>query len=291
MAAGTSLVRRIEQPGPAASERVVFVESHGLRFEMQLQPGLTLLEAIRRGFAAAGFTSGVARVEGAALSPFSYVMPALSKTPEHAAFYSEIFRPAGTARIETGVMTFGLRDGAPFFHCHALWTEADGKRSGGHILPDETVLAEAITLQAVGLDSAAFVAEPDPETNFKLFGPVPAQSMSATRDGRFFALRVRPNIDLATALEQFCVAHGIVRATIHGGVGSTIGARFTDGPVVENFATEVAITAGRIAVEGGQATSEIDVALVDYTGATASGRLTRGDNPVLMTFELVLEVE
>jgi len=25
------------------------------------------------------------------------------------------------------------RDGAPFFHCHALWTEADGRAGGGHI--------------------------------------------------------------------------------------------------------------------------------------------------------------
>ena len=291
MAAGDILVRQIEQPGPATPERIAFVESHGLRFEMQLQPGLTLLEAVRRSFAAAGFTSGVARVDGAALSPFAYVMPALSKTPEHAAFYSDIFRPAGVARIETGVMTFGLRDGAPFFHCHALWTEADGKRCGGHILPDETVLAEAITLPAVGLDGAAFTAEPDAETNFKLFGPVQAQSLGATQEGRFFALRVRPNIDFSSALEQFCIAHGIRRARIHGGVGSTIGARFGDGRAVENFATEVAITAGHIVVEAGQATSEIDVALVDYTGAMASGRLKRGDNPVLMTFELVLEVE
>jgi predicted DNA-binding protein with PD1-like motif len=291
MAAGEGVVRRIEQPGPATPGRIDAVESHGLRFDMQLQPGLTLLEAVRRSFAAAGFTSGVARVDGAALAPFVYVMPALSRTPEHAAFYSDTYRPAGVTWIETGVMTFGLRDGAPFFHCHALWTEADGKRSGGHILPEETVLAEAITLPAVGLDSATFVAAPDPETNFKLFGPVAAESLGSTREGRFYALRVKPNVDFSTALEQFCVAQGIKHATIHGGVGSIIGARFIDGRSVDNFATEVAITSGEISVRDGEASSEIDVALVDYTGALASGRLVRGDNPVLMTFELVLEVK
>jgi hypothetical protein len=36
--------------------------------------------------------------------------------------------------------------------------------------------------------------------------------------------------------------------------------------------------------------AELDVALVDYTGGLAEGRLLRGDNPVLMTMELVLEV-
>ncbi len=280
-------MRRIQQPGPAASGRIEAVAGHGLRFEMPLQPGLTLLESVRRGFAAAGFSSGVLRIDGLALTPFAYVMPALSKTREHAAFYSDIVRPAGIARIETGAMTFGERDDSPFFHCHALWTEADGKRCGGHILPDETVLAEAITLPAVGLDGAGFSAYVDPETNFKLFGPVAMEPLSATREGRFFAIRVRPNTDLFGELERFCAERGIARATIHGGVGSTIGARFEDGRAVENFATEAAIKAGTIAADG--AGSAIDVALVDYTGALAEGRLRRGDNPVLMTFELVLE--
>ena len=36
--------------------------------------------------------------------------------------------------------------------------------------------------------------------------------------------------------------------------------------------------------------AELDVALVDYLGGIAEGRLVRGDNPVLMTMELVLEV-
>jgi len=68
-------------------------------------------------------------------------------------------------------MTLGLRDGAPFFHCHGLWTEADGRASGGHMLPDETIVAEPFAVEAFGLDGAMFTAEPDPETNFKLFGP------------------------------------------------------------------------------------------------------------------------
>uniref|UniRef100_A0A9E8CMJ6 DNA-binding protein n=1 Tax=Bosea sp. NBC_00436 TaxID=2969620 RepID=A0A9E8CMJ6_9HYPH len=281
-------MRRIEQPGTGTPERVQWIACGGRAFSLTLPAGMLLLEAVRSGFAAAGFASGVVKLDGLALSPFAYVMPALSKTPEHAAFYSETFRPEGSARVEVGAMTFGQRDGAPFFHAHALWVEGDGKRSGGHILPDETVVAETITLQAVGLDGAAFVAEPDRETNFKLFGPVVAASGGAGA-GRFFALRVKPNVDFCSALEAFCTELGIREAVIHGGVGSTIGARFTDGGVVENFATEVAITEGRVAPGVGGFEAAIDVALVDYSGALASGRLVRGDNPVLMTFELVLE--
>ncbi|WP_449375710.1 PCC domain-containing protein [Bosea thiooxidans] len=281
--------RRIEQPGTGSPERIQWVECGGRPFSLTLPAGEPLLEAVRSGFAAEGFGSGVVKLDGLKLSPFAYVMPALSKTPEHAAFYSETFRPEGGARIELGAMTFGERDGAPFFHAHALWTEGDGKRSGGHILPDETTVAETITLQAVGLDGAIYTAEPDGETNFKLFGPKPAAPSKAAQEGRFFALRVKPNVDFCGVLEAFGAEHGIREAVIHGGVGSTIGARFVDGGVVENFATEVAITEGRIVAGAGGLEATIDVALVDYSGALASGRLKRGDNPVLMTFELVLE--
>jgi predicted DNA-binding protein with PD1-like motif len=224
------------------------------------------------------------------LGPFAYVMPALSKTGENAAFYSETFRPAGATRTKLGSLTLGMRDGAPFFHCHGLWTEADGKASGGHMLPDETVVAEPFEVDAFGIDGAMFAAEPDPETNFKLFGPVPAERMGARTTSRAFALRLRPNQDFAGCLEEFCRAHGIARARIHGGVGSTIGARFTHGGVTEPFATELAVTAGLIAPgPSGALEAALDVALVDYTGSLAEGRLVRGDNPVLMTMELVLE--
>jgi len=40
---------------------------------------------------------------------------------------------------------------------------------------------------------------------------------------------------------------------------------------------------------GGALEASLDIALVDYTGGVAEGRLIRGDNPVLMTMELVLE--
>ena len=57
------------------------------------------------------------------------------------------------------------------------------------------------------------------------------------------------------------------------------------------FATELAVSSGSIASgAGGTLEAELDVALVDYLGGLAEGRLMRGDNPVLMTMELVLEV-
>ena len=137
-----------------------------------------------------------------------------------------------------------------------------------------------------------FAAEPDPETNFKLFGPVAVAATRRETD--------QPRLRAAAAAEPgFCRRagsasageHGIFRARIHGGVGSTIGARFTDGRSVVPFATELAVRSGSIAPGAdGALEAELDVALVDYLGGLAEGRLVRGDNPVLMTMELVLEV-
>jgi predicted DNA-binding protein with PD1-like motif len=285
-------MRTIQQPGPAEPERIQWIEGRGRKLTLELKPGL-LLDAVAEAFAAQGFSSGVLRLPaGLSLAPFAYVMPALSATPEHAAFYSETFRPDGVTRIETGALTFGERDGAPFFHGHALWREANGKHNGGHILPDQSFLAEPVSVDAVGLDGAGFVAGHDPETNFKLFMPAARPGGDAEAGSRFFVLRLRPNRDVFTALEAFCAERGIAHAVIHGGVGSTIGARFADGRSIEPFATEIAITAGHVAPGAdGKPEAALAIALVDYTGGMAQGALARGDNPILMTLELVLEAQ
>src|SRR6478672_12129621 len=156
-------MRSIDQPGAATAERIQWVEARGRAFSFTLAAGLPLLEAARRGFAEAGFTGGVLSMREGALGPFAYVMPALSKTGANAAFYSDTFRPSGITRLKLGAMTLGERDGAPFFHCHGLWTESDGSLHGGHILPEESVVAEPFEVAAYGIDGAVFLAEPDPE--------------------------------------------------------------------------------------------------------------------------------
>ncbi|MGJ5218223.1 PCC domain-containing protein [Bradyrhizobium oligotrophicum] len=283
-------MRSIKQPGAPVPERIQWVEARGRAFSFKFEAGVSLLEAARRGFATEGFVGGVLSFREGALGPFAYVMPALSKTGANAAFYSDTFRPQGITRLKLGSMTLGVRDDAPFFHCHGLWIEQGNRASGGHILPEEAIVAEPFEVDAFGVDGALFLAEPDAETNFKLFGPVEAAATGVRPTSRAFALRLRPNQDFALCLEEFCRTHGIAHARIHGGVGSTIGARFTHGGVTEPFATELAVTSGIIAPgRSGALEAELDVALIDYTGGIAEGRLIRGDNPVLMTMELVLE--
>ena len=107
------IMRSIKQPGAPVPERIQWVEARGRAFAFTLQAGLPLLEAARRGFAAEGLAGGVLNFSQGALGPFGYVMPALSKTGENAAFYSDTYRPAGVTRTKLGSMTLGSRDGAP----------------------------------------------------------------------------------------------------------------------------------------------------------------------------------
>jgi hypothetical protein len=100
-------MRRIQQPGPPVPDRIQWVEGRGRAFSFTLQAGVPLLEAARRGFAAQGFAGGTLNIKGGALGPFAYVMPALSKTGENAAFYSETFQPPGITRLKLATMTLG----------------------------------------------------------------------------------------------------------------------------------------------------------------------------------------
>lgn len=274
-------MRRILQPGPIQEPRYAAVMTRGLNFAATLPVGERLLDAVAAAFAAHGVVSGVMRFGEGALAPLEYVMPALSPTPDHAAFYSQTFRPEGITKLRSGALTFGRRFGQPFFHGHAFWQEADGRHSGGHILPEATHLAGPLQVAATGLYDAAFEAVADAETGFTLFEP---RGQGAGR-APFHALRLRPNQDFVQALQDYCRQHCITRALIHGGVGSLIGAHYADGRISTPFATEIAIHSGIVA----DGDTSVDIELVDYEGNLSGGLLRRSDNPVLMTMELVLE--
>src|ERR1700682_764381 len=102
-------MRSIAQPGRPAPERIQWAEARGRAFAFTLEAGLPLLEAARRGFAGEGFAGGTLNIGEGVLGPFAYVMPALSRTGENAAFYSDTFRPGGVTRLKMGAITLGRR--------------------------------------------------------------------------------------------------------------------------------------------------------------------------------------
>jgi predicted DNA-binding protein with PD1-like motif len=285
-------MRAVKHPGIASNDRVQWTETRSRLIRVELRKGLSLLESVKRGFLAEGCHGGCLRFGGTALGPFGYLMPALPEDDGHVAYYSEMFRPSGITRMIAGSLTFGVRNDAHYFHAHGHWLEADGKHGGGHLAPEETFIAETVTVDAFALQGITFTTRFDEETRFPLLSPGGGSDVPFARTSETaFAIRLKPNIDISIALEDFCRAHGVARARIQGGVGSLIGARFVDGRIVEPFITEVAINEGFVVPDGqGDDRTRIDTVMVDHTGAISEGRLVHGQNPVLITFEIGLEV-
>jgi predicted DNA-binding protein with PD1-like motif len=286
--------RRLVHPGPASPERIESRKGEATALAFVLEPGLTINEAITRPLLEAGMRGGLVEIEGGALGPFTYVVPAVSPDEDHVAFFSRPYVIDGLTRIERASISVGWRENAPFIHCHGLWIEPDGSRRGGHMMPFETVIAEPVQARAWGLKNATYLAEHDPETNFTLFRPVdeptPRLSVGKSKEKPPGSLaRIRPHEDICEAVETLCRQHGIGSAVVRG-VGSLVGAEFEDGRTVSSHATEVLITQGSVQLgHDGVPVASLEVAMVDIYGEIHEGRLIRGRNSTCITFETYLE--
>ena len=282
-------MRRIDHPGPFARERRLTADCALAQADITLPPGASLLETMSAVLDSRGAQSAVASLRGGAFEPFVFVMPALSPTSAHAVYFSDRHEPRGRVRLETANVTLGRKDGQPWLHCHGTWRDRDGNRLGGHVLPNEALISQAIEASIWFMDGAVFDVRPSPETAFSLFEPTVSVPLAADTSG-VFAMVVRANEDLCTAVEAECRERGIQRAIIRGGVGSLVGTQFSDGREVIPFVTEVFISNGTIATDArGTLVAELDVCVIDYLGGLSEGRLQRGANPVLVTFEFVIE--
>jgi predicted DNA-binding protein with PD1-like motif len=275
-------MRTLVQPGPVHPRRIEWFGETPRPLRYVLPAGATLNEALTAPLVEAGMQSATVVFRGAKLSPFRYVMPGPADGPGHVAYFSAPRVPEGVTVIEQANASFGWADGKPLVHCHAVWTEPDGRRRGGHILPGETILAETAQAEARGFAGIRMQASADAETNFTLFQPSGASVPGAAG----ILARVKPNEDIVSAVEAICRDSGIRDAIVRGSLGSLIGARFTDGDRVDDHATEVLVRQGR--VHDGKA--ELELLVVDMQGEVHAGWLERGRNPVCITFDLVLEI-
>jgi predicted DNA-binding protein with PD1-like motif len=275
-------MRHLVQPGPVHPDRIESIRGDLVPLRFTLRRGLTLTEALTGPLVEAGFQSATVVMKGGALNPFRYVVPGPADDASHVAYFTAPRAPQGVTRIEQANATFGWADGKPSLHCHAAWMEPGGARRGGHILPGDSIVCEETEVEAWGFRTIRVAAALDSETNFTLFQP----SGISTQGDAVFA-RVKPNEDILTAVEAVAAAHGLRNAAVRGSLGSLIGARFADDSGVEDHATEVLVRRG--AVRNGKA--EMDLLVVDMAGQVHDGILAEGQNPVCITFDLVLERE
>ncbi|BDA86494.1 DUF296 domain-containing protein [Aureimonas sp. SA4125] len=277
-------MRPIVHPGPPAQPRVEAVATALVPLDGYLLPGETVMAGVARTFAAAGCRGGVLQLEGGACDPFRYVLPALSSDPRHAAWYSDTLAPEHGATILQATAMVGRRDGGPFLHCHGLWAVGAEAPRMGHMLPFDSVVSVPIRVSGYGSATAWFEGAPDAETNFTLFSP---KGASGSEGARNLFLRVRPNEDIGAAVAAACERQGIGAGQILG-IGSIHEPAFDDGRHVPCPATEILIERGEVTDLAGGLVAELDVAVVDVAGAITRGRLQLGENPVGVTFELLI---
>ena len=270
-------MRSVVHPGPVASERLELQPCAGQTIAVTLAAGIPLEDAVARALEPEGFDSAYLEIAAAPVEKLDYVIPALSPDADHVAWYSDMYG-FGAGSIDRLGMIVGRHKGASMLHGHGLWSPAGGKQAMGHILAQRTVLAEPVVARGIGIQGAMFDRLPDEETNFELF-----RVRGSGTGGDYAALRLLPNQDFATALDAACAQLGWRSAEVHG-IGSLIGAEFQDGSVLDSLPSEFLIT-GATAGTG----EDPEILIVGIDGDTImSGRLTRGENAVLITAELIL---
>jgi len=286
------MTRTVKHPGPVNPDSVYFLPTRIKRIKERLESGVTLLDAFDRVLKKHGCKSAVAKLSPTRFWPAVYVLPALSRSSEHAVFYSDRHYPSSAMQVQLATVTAGIKSGSTWIHCHARWTDGAGKLHCGHVLPDETVLMDPVELELALLVDAGFEVGPDQETNFSLFWPSTAAASTSIGDDsgleHGWCIRMTPNHDLCSELEHFVEKHVHKDVQVLGGVGSTIGAVFDDGRVVEPFVTELLIENAHVSCHEGRCQAEVEITLVDYMGGVNSGCLERMRNPILVTCEMVL---
>ncbi|SIQ91267.1 Predicted DNA-binding protein with PD1-like DNA-binding motif [Paracoccus thiocyanatus] len=264
-------------PGPRAAERILARRATLRPIRGRLRAGQTVMQAVADLFADHGCKGGVLSLAGVACEPMRYVLPALSTDGLHAAWYSATHAPEGRWTIDSATASVGCKDGAPFLHCHGIWS-GGGDTAMGHLLPLDCVIAEDAAVQGLGAAETWFEALPDPETAFTLFTP------QGGDDGPALFARILPGEDVVTAIETLAARHGIATARLHG-VGSIDHIRFAQGHRMDCLATELRLDGARLA----QGSAHVPIQAVDIHGHIARGTLARGENPVGVTLELIIE--
>ncbi len=119
-------------------------------------------------------------------------------------------------------------------------------------------------------------------------------TIEAGRYGRMAALRLRPNQDLVEAIEAACLEHGIEQGLIRSALGSLTDASFDYGEgghsFVEGPGLEIVSMAGDLRPgPDGHPCARLSGSVADRDGRVFGGLFRRGENPICITVELVLQ--
>lgn len=125
----------------------------------------------------------------------------------------------------------------------------------------------------------------------------PAVEVEAGSLGRILVVRLLPNEDLVEGIIKACAGNGVGHAIVRGGIGSLTDAsleygerpsgvtRRLFGPAIEVLHLQGDVRRNA----GGEYNAEVCGSVSDTSGAVFGGRFQRGENPVCVTIEVVLQ--
>jgi len=242
-----------------------------------------LREAIAAPLLAAGIVSASVRLENVQFAPFHYVRPALSATPDHAAYYSDQFSQPAVCMMRANA-TFGSKDGAPFVHCHAWWEDADGNCEGGHVLTDLSLIAAPVAAMAWAVAMWRCRSTTIRRPIFRCFirWPVPRRRrLPLLKNSRAQPWHASGRIRICPMRWKKSAPPRFDHAIIRGSLGSIVGAVFEDGRIIPERATEILVENGRVDIDAaGTLMTTLDIFSDRYsrrrTSRTPGARLQSG---------------
>lgn len=284
------MMQTVMHPGPVAKERLELFKADGEPVSLTLAAGIPLETAVAQALADIGCeNSAYLELTNAPVSELVYVMPANAPDEQHVAWYSDVHSFDGKGVIDHLGMIVGYREERCFIHGHGTWTPNGGTMAMGHILSNMTVLAEPVVVTGFALAGARFEGREDPETNFTLFRPAQhGKPIPETAD--FAVLRIMPNQDFDMALDRACAQLEWQSARAWG-VGSINKPHFEDGRVLDSLPTELVILDALCRADGAAPHGAAIRAVGTGANQIEEGRLSRGNNGVLITAEIVLRRE
>jgi predicted DNA-binding protein with PD1-like motif len=113
------------------------------------------------------------------------------------------------------------------------------------------------------------------------------------RLGRIAVVRLRPNEDLVTAVEAACREHRLAHALVRSAVGSLVDAVLEAGDRTLEVAgpgIEILTLGGEVRPDAeGLPHADLRGTIADGKAQVYGGRFRRGENPICITLELVLQ--
>lgn len=264
----------IHHPGPETNSRVVSARGEVSRHSLLIPKHHKLLDAVAKFMEETNSDSGVVILDGVTLGPFDYVMPSQASDDFHAAWYSKTLS-CKSATLRHATATIGRRDGLWWVHCHALW-QAGSLYAMGHLLPDSLTISSDSQVTLYGFKGGSFEVTTDPETAFPVFHVKGGGTV-----GNGCLAKINPHEDIGEALQTLIRKLRFSDVDIYG-IGSLIGARFSEGVPMECPISEVLVLPE--ARYSGSLT--LPVHCVDIDNNHFQGVVAKA--PVLVTFEVLI---